>query len=185
MDDASLVKRLQLGEEHAFRELVESYQNMIVNTCYGFLHNTEEAEDVAQEVFIQVFKSIESFRGDAKLSTWLYRIAVNRSLNKIRSRKSKFFVAIDSLFESEQISKSSHSVTPHDSLENQERAKVLHDAIDKLPNNQKTAFVLSKYKGLSNKKISEIMSATLSSVEALLNRAKKNLQKSLIHYYKT
>ena len=185
MDDAGLVKRLQGREERAFNELVESYQNMIINTCYGFLHNTEEAEDVAQEVFIQVFKSIGSFRGDAKLSTWLYRIAVNRSLNKIRSRRSKFFVAIDSLFESEHTHKSSYSVTPHDSLENQERAKVLHDAIDKLPDNQKTAFVLSKYKGLPNKKISEIMSATLSSVEALLNRAKKNLQKNLIDYYKT
>ena len=185
MDDAGLVKRLQGREERAFKELVESYQNMIINTCYGFLHSTEEAEDVAQEVFIQVFKSIGSFRGDAKLSTWLYRIAVNRSLNKIRSRKSKFFVAIDSLFESEHTHKSSYSVTPHDSLENQERAKVLHDAIDKLPDNQKTAFVLSKYKGLPNKKISEIMSATLSSVEALLNRAKKNLQKNLIDYYNT
>ena len=185
MDEAELVNRLQLGEERAFRELVESYQNMLVNTCFGFLHNTEEAEDVAQEVFIQVFKSIDSFRGDAKLSTWLYRIAINRSLNKIRSRKSKFFVALDSLFEAEHYLKSSNSVTPHDSLENQERARILHEAIDKLPDNQKTAFVLSKYKGLPNKNISEIMSTTLSSVEALLNRAKKNLQKSLIDYYKT
>ena len=184
MDDGRLVKRLQLREERAFRELVESYQNMIVNTCFGFLHNTEEAEDVAQEVFIQVFKSIDSFRGDAKLSTWLYRIAVNRSLNKIRSRKSKFFLSLDSVFEVDQSPKDSYSKTPHDSLENQERAKVLHEAIDKLPDNQKTAFVFSKYKGLPNKKISEIMSTSLSSVEALLNRAKKNLQKSLLEYYK-
>jgi RNA polymerase sigma-70 factor (ECF subfamily) len=184
MDDALLVKSLQLGEESAFRELVASYQNMIISTCYGFLHNTEEAEDVAQEVFIQVFKSIDSFRGDAKLSTWLYRIAVNRSLNKIRSRKSKFFLSLDTAFEADYSYKGSYSITPYDSLENQERAKVLHEAIDKLPNNQKTAFVLSKYKGLPNKKISEIMSTTLSSVEALLNRAKKNLQKSLIDYYK-
>ena len=184
MDDVGLVKRLQLREESAFKELVDGHQNMIVNTCFGFLHNTEEAEDVAQEVFIQVFKSIGSFRGDAKLSTWLYRIAVNRSLNKIRSRKSKFFVGIDSLFELGRSPGGSHSVTPYESLENQERAKVLHDAIDKLPNNQKTAFVLSKYKGLPNKKISEIMATTLSSVEALLNRAKKNLQKILLEYYK-
>jgi RNA polymerase sigma factor (sigma-70 family) len=184
MDNNKLVERLQLREERAFRELVENYQSMIVNTCFGYLHNIEEAEDVAQEVFMQVFKSIDSFRGDAKLSTWLYRIAINRSLNKIRSRKSKFFVALDSLFESEHNVKSSYSITPYDSLENQERAKILHTAIDKLPNNQKTAFILSKYKGLPNKKISEIMAATLSAVEALLNRAKKNLQKSLVDYYK-
>ena len=184
MNEAGLVKGLQLGDERAFKELVGMYQNMILNTCFGFLNNTEEAEDVAQEVFIQVFKSIESFRGDAKLSTWLYRIAVNRSLNKLRSRKSKFFVALDSLFEAEHNIRSSNSITPYDSLENQERASVLHEAIERLPNNQKTAFVLSKYEGLPNKKISEIMSATLSSVEALLNRAKKNMQKSLTDYYR-
>ena len=183
MDEAGLVKRLKLHEQRAFKELVEGHQNMIINTCYGFLHNTEEAEDVAQEVFIQVFKSIDSFRGDAKLSTWLYRIAVNRSLNKIRSRKSKFFIALDSVFDTSQIVKGGYQATPHESLENQERAEVLHKAIQKLPENQKTAFILSKYQGLANKKIVEVMNLSLSAVEALLNRAKKNLQKSLMDYY--
>jgi len=184
MGAGGLLKRLQLREERAFKELVESYQDMLINTCYGFLHNTEEAEDVAQEVFIQVYKSIASFRGDSKLSTWIYRIAVNRSLNKIRARKSRFFVAIDSLFELDQFPNSSHAPSPHESLENQERANQLHAAINKLPVKQKTAFVLSKYKGLPNKEISEVMTTTLSSVEALLNRAKRNLQKSLVGYYK-
>ena len=151
----------------------------------AFLHNNEEAEDVAQEVFIQVFKSIDKFRGESKLSTWLYRISVNRSLNKIRSRKSKFMVGLDTLFESGgSMSKSVSSSNPYDSLENKERAFILQEAIDKLPKNQRTVFILSKYRGLPNKKIAEVLELTLSSIEALQNRAKKNLQKNLVEYYK-
>lgn len=185
MDEVGLVKRLQQHDEAAFKVLVVEYQDMIINTCYGFLHNVEESEDVAQEVFIQVYKSIDSFRGDSKLSTWLYRIAVNKSLNKIRLRKSKFLVAVDSLFESSVKGDIKEWRTPFSTLENKERAEILHEAIEKLPENQKTAFVLSKYQGLSNKKIAEVMKLTLSSVEALSNRAKKNLQKNLISYYKS
>ncbi len=184
MDEASLVKRLQLQDEAAYKELVATYQQMVLNTCYGFLHNYEEAEDIAQEVFIQVFKAIGSFREEARLSTWLYRIAVNKSLNKIRSRKSKFLLGLDILFEQGQSNRPVAEATPFDVLANRERAAVLHAAIDKLPANQKTAFVLSKYQGLANKKIAGVMGLTLSSVEALLNRAKKNLQKQLVGYYK-
>jgi len=156
MDEANFIARLQSGEEDAFKKLVEDYQNMVVGTCFGFLHNTEEAEDTAQEVFIQVYKRITSFRGDSKLSTWIYRIAVNKSLNIIRSRKSKFMVALDAAFESGQ-STGQVVDTPYKTLENQERAKILHDAIEKLPVNQKTAFVLSKYRALPNKKIALVM----------------------------
>lgn len=184
MDEASFIKRLQVGEESAFKLLVDDNQQMVVNTCYGFLHNYEEAEDIAQEVFIQVFNRISTFRGDSKLSTWIYRIAVNKSLNKIRSRKSKFLVALDAVFEADYNPDKHIADNPYKSLENQERAEILHMAIDKLPENQKTAFVLGKYQGLPNKKIAEVMNQTLSSVESLLNRAKKNLQKTLVGYYK-
>ena len=184
MDEASFIKRLQVGEESAFKTLVDDNQQMVVNTCFGFLHNYEEAEDTAQEVFIQVYNRISTFRGDSKLTTWIYRIAVNKSLNKLRSRKSTFLVALDSVFGSEYNHEKQASDDPYKSLENQERAKIMHNAIDKLPENQKTAFILSKYQGQPNKKIAEVMNQTLSSVEALLNRAKKNLQKYLIGYYR-
>lgn len=183
MSESALIKELQAGSESAFQELVALYQQMIIGTCFGYLHNQEEAEDVAQEVFIQVFRSIGKFRGDAKLSTWLYRIAINRSLNKLRSRKSRYLVGLDVLFEPGSKEGNSSS-DPYDSLINQEKAEILHRAIDRLPDNQKTAFILSKYEGLANKKIAEVMETSLSAVEALLNRAKKNLQVELIDYYK-
>lgn len=180
MDEASLIAGLKAKDELAFREVVEVYQDMVYRTCFGFLHNSEDAEDLAQEVFIQVHNSIEKFRGDSKLSTWLYRIAVNKSLNKIRGGKFSKFIDLDSLFESQ------HNTTtnnPYGTLENKERADILNRAIDKLPPNQRTAFILSKYQGVPNKEISEIMSMSLSSVEALHHRAKKNLQQLLVNYY--
>jgi RNA polymerase sigma-70 factor, ECF subfamily len=183
MDDASLIKRLQLNDEAAFKQLVDDYQHKIFNICYGYLHNAEEAEDVAQEVFIQVYKAVNKFRGESKISTWLYRIAVNRSLNKIRSRKSKWVIALETILEGDKVYDGTAGETPYDSLENKERAQVLHEAIDKLSENQKTAFVLSKYRGLANKSIAKIMDLSLSAVEALMNRAKKNLQKNLREYY--
>jgi RNA polymerase sigma-70 factor (family 1) len=184
MDESKLIQELQLGNEKAFLELVTNYQEMVVGTCIGFVHNQEEAEDIAQEVFVQVFKKIKNFRGQSKISTWLYRIAVNRSLNKLRSSKSQLLIALDSWLEGSSTSFPAGSKTPHDELENKERAEILHKSINKLPKNQGTAFVLSKYQGLSNKEIAEVMETSLSAVEALLNRAKKNLQLQLVNYYK-
>jgi RNA polymerase sigma-70 factor (ECF subfamily) len=181
MDDHDLLKALQQKDEQAFREMVMTYQEMIVSTCYGFLRNQEEAEDVAQEVFIQIFRKVDSFRGDSKLSTWIYRIAVNKSLNKLRSKKARFLISLEEAFES---GGERNWESPLASLENKERADVLKRAISKLPENQQTAFVLSKFDGQANKKIAEIMSMSLSAVEALLNRAKKNLQKYLVSYYR-
>ena len=181
MDDQHLVRALQEKDENAFRELVFTYQEMIVSTCLGFLKNQQEAEDVAQEVFIQVFRNIDSFRGDARLSTWLYRIAVNRSLNAVRSKKSRLLMSLDEVFE---YKKNSSLELPLENLENKERSEILNTAVQKLPDNQRTAFVLSKHEGLANKKIAEIMGISLSATEALQNRAKKNLQKYLFDYYR-
>ena len=181
MDEQQLLLALKQKDEKAFRRLVTSYKEMIISTCYGFLGQQEEAEDVAQEVFIQVFRNIDNFRGEAKLSTWMYRIAVNRSLNRLRSKKSQLLMSLDVLFETNQTSSSN---SPFASLENKERADQLQQALGRLPEHQRTAFVLSKFEGLANKKIAEVMEMSLSAVEALLNRAKKNLQKQLIDYYR-
>ena len=185
MEEERLIKQLQAEDSSAYHELVKLYQDKIINTCFGFVHNIEEAEDLAQEVFIQVFNSIKNFRGESKLGTWIYRIAINKSLNKIRSRRSAIIIAIDSLFESEKKAETGPSESPYKTLENKERAEILHKSIRILPENQKSAFVLSKYQGLKNKQIADIMNLSLSAVEALLNRAKKNLQKSLVRYYRS
>jgi len=189
MTETEIIKSLQEGSETAFKQLVEQYQQRVVNTCYGFVHNTEDAEDIAQDVFIEVFRSVHKFRADSKISTWLYRIAVNRSLNFIRdNRKRKWFQSFEDTVKAQnsgiQKLEGSESENPGLELENRQRANMLHEAINSLPENQKTAFSLNKYEDLSYQEIAEVMEMSLSSVESLIHRAKKNLQKKLHACYK-
>ena len=187
MNDTTLINNLKQGDENAFREVVNLYQSMVINTCFGFVHQYEESEDLAQEVFIQVYKSIGNFRSDARLSTWIYRITVNKCLNHLRRKKKRSLIgqAEAYLFDfgMETVAES-YNNQPQAILENKERAEQLHRAIDSLVENQKIAFTLSKYRGESNKKIAEVMKTSVSSVEALLNRAKNKLQIILLDYYK-
>lgn len=186
MNERELIPLLQAGDEEAFKILVNTYKQMVFTTCFGFVHNSESAEDLTQEVFIQVYKSITRFRSDSLLSTWIYRIAINKSLNATRKVKRNIFLRIDEWFsdESKTDIPDSSANTPSALLENNERIKHLSQAVSKLSTNQMKAFILSKYQGLSNKEVANIMASSVSAVEALLNRAKKNLQKRLIEYYR-
>ncbi|HPF50382.1 MAG TPA: sigma-70 family RNA polymerase sigma factor [Draconibacterium sp.] len=189
MSDTEIINQLKQGNEAAFRKLVENYQKLVVNTCYGMVHNREDAEDIAQDVFVEVYRNVEHFRADARLSTWLYRIAVNRSLNHIRdNKKHKWFQSFENEVEAKNRQlmqvESSKSDQPEYEMENKQRAIILHEAINSLTENQKVAFTLNKYEELSYQEISEVMDMSVSSVESLLFRAKKNLQKKLHKCYK-
>lgn len=173
-----MVEAILKGDQNAFKLLVDTYQLMVVNTCYAFVHDRDEAEDIAQDVFVQVFESLDKFRFECKLSTWLYRMAVNRSINHCRSPWGRAIkIDIDSWKEQEEAQ--SVEMPQQQILEEQERIELLHKAIDKLPEKQRTALILNKYEELSYKEIADIMGVSLSSVESLLFRAKNNLEKYL------
>jgi len=175
------------NQDIKFRELVENLQEKVRNTCFRFVRNTEDADDITQEVFVQVYESMSNFRKESQLSTWVYRIAVNKSLDYIRKKKRKKRIGqLISIFKSgvdEEIIEIPSYGTPQQELENKERKQTLDWAISKLPDNQKTAIVLSKLQRFSNKEIVKIMELSLSSVESLIHRAKKNLKKYLYDYY--
>ena len=175
--------------EIVFKYIVESYQAIIYNTCIGIVGDSDDAKDIAQDVFIQLYKSSDKFRGDSKISTWLYRIAINKSLNYLRdNKKHKKPMSIQRFYagdeEREVHIKDNSSSSPEDIAEHSEHKIALRSALNMLPENQKTAFVLKNYDDISYKKIAEIMEISLSSVESLIHRAKKNLQKSLDYYYR-
>ncbi|BAX82676.1 RNA polymerase sigma factor [Labilibaculum antarcticum] len=187
MIERELVEQLKSGNETAFRSLVETYQTMVVNTAMGMIHNQADAEDIAQEVFMQVYHSITDFRSESSLKTWLYRITITRSLNAIRDRKRRnFFSRVEDFFQGkkEEVNEKASFVNPDKALEEKDHANAIHTALDALPENQKIAFTLSKYEELSYEEIAELMQLSKSSVESLLFRAKSNLQKKLIDYYK-
>jgi RNA polymerase sigma-70 factor (ECF subfamily) len=189
MDESQLIAGIQAGDRKSFQILVEQYQRMVVNTCFGIVHSLADAEDLSQDVFMEIYKNSANFRADSKLSTWLYRIAVNRSLNFIRNKKRKgFFQSIEDTFSGGKHRNSEISENrgdqPDRNITDQQRADLLHKAIDRLPEKQRTAFTLNKYEELSYQQIAEIMEITLASVESLIHRAKKNLQEQLLECYK-
>ena len=191
MNNKILINDIIKDKQKGFKSMVINYQQQVINTCYGFVHNRADAEDIAQEVFIEVFRSIDKFRGESKLSTWLYRIAVNKSLNFIRdNKKHTWLQSLDILFDDEINSKKKYELAdyknkqPDQIVENKETKILLYKVIDSLPENQRIAFTLSKYEDLSYKEIADVMKVSLSSVESLIFRAKKNLQKKLINHYK-
>ncbi|HUM65823.1 MAG TPA: sigma-70 family RNA polymerase sigma factor [Chitinophagaceae bacterium] len=99
MNEWTLIEKLKQGDESAFKTIVETWQNMVYNTAIGIVQNAEDAEDITQEVFVQVYQSISSFKGDSKFSTWLYRITVTKSLDHERRKKrKKRFAFVCSLF---------------------------------------------------------------------------------------
>ena len=188
MEDIELVNLLKKGDQETFRLVVERYQRFILNACFKFVNNKETAEDLTQEVFLEVFRSIGLFRADSKLSTWIYRIAISKSLDYMKAQKrKKRFAALKSIFGEDDISEqipSSEDYNPGKQLENKDRVKILSLALETLPENQRIAFTLSKYDEISYKEIAEILGVSLSSVESLIHRAKANLKKKLYDYYK-
>ncbi len=181
------ITRLRDGDEQAFRELVDEYRDRVYNTAIGFLQHQENAEDVTQEVFVEVFRSVARFRGDCSLSTWIYRLAVQKSLEYIRtSRRVKRSGILFTLFGKEDhlnIAADAPFYHPGILLENKERAAILFRAISLLPVTQRTAFILHKVEGLSHHEIAKIMSTSVSSVESLIVRANRKLRELLSDYY--
>jgi len=187
LDERLLVEQLKRGDEAAFKTIVETWQNMVYNTALGIVQNAQDAEDIAQETFMQVYHSVSSFKGESKFSTWLYRITVAKALDHERRKKrKKRFGFVKSLFgeDSEVVINPPDFNHPGIKLDKKETAATLFKAISSLPENQRVAFTLHKVDGLSYQEVSEVMQTSVSSVESLMHRAKTNLRKKLEEYYK-
>lgn len=186
LNEWELIERLKQGDEAAFKQIVDSSQGLVYNTALGIVQSPEDAEDVAQEVFVQLYESIKGFKGESRLSTWLYRVTVSKAMDHLRKKKrKKRFAFVQSLFgaNDELVHDPPDFVHPGVTLDNKEKAKELFKAIEKLPEKQKVAFTLNRVEGLSYQEISEIMKLTVASVESLLHRARKNLRRTLESFY--
>ncbi|MFZ4523477.1 MAG: RNA polymerase sigma factor [Bacteroidales bacterium] len=187
METSTEIARLRAGDEKAFRDLVDLYRDKVFNTALGLLQHHENAEDLTQEVFVEIFRSVAGFRSECSLSTWIYRITVQKALEQIRaSKRHKRSGILLGLFgREEQLNVATESPFYHPGilLENKERAAILFSAIALLPEKQRTIFTLHKVEGLSHAEIAAIMETSVSAVESLIVRAKKKLQRLLSAYY--
>lgn len=180
--DAELVAQLQQGREDAFRTLVERYQNRIYRTVLALLRSPEEAEDVAQEVFVEVYQTIGRFRGEAALSTWLYRLATSRALkHRQRAKAQKRFAYFTSLlgFDNQVLHEPTDHAHPEAQLEGRQQLALLQARIAQLPSQQQVAFTLRHEQELSYEEIAAVLNTTVPAVESLLFRARKTLRNHL------
>jgi RNA polymerase sigma-70 factor (ECF subfamily) len=181
-----LLRRLRERDERAFKEMVEQYQNQIFNLLYRMVGSKEEAEDLAQEVFVTVFKSIDQFRGESKFSTWLYRIAANHCKNRIKylaRRHDRDHGEFDEALARDEapgaVAAPVEVPRPDAALEGVERERVLQEAIASLDEEQRLVIVLRDVEELSYEEICEITGLPEGTVKSRLHRARMALKERI------
>ena len=183
MSEKELIQKLKSGDESSFKELVTQNQSRVLNTCYRFVNNREDAEDIAQEVFIEVYHSISSFRGEAKLTTWIYRIAVNVSIDVKRSKSRKRQIMIENVLEdSENFLEKTYQdkgPQPDQLLELKDLNEQIEKALTTLPSRQRVAFVLRHFHDRSMEEIANILDCKAGTVRSHIFRAINKLKNEL------
>ncbi len=180
--DTQWMVQFSQGDDSAFTQIMEQNFSRVLNTIQRFVHNPQDAEDLAQEVFLRIYNARERYTPEASFHTWLYRIVTNLCLNYIRDQKRKKAYSIqnqDSSSPALMISDSSQE-TPSRILSRKEICSEVKNALNKLPANQRMAVILSKYENLSYEEIAQIMKTSVQAVKSLLNRAKMNLKEELL-----
>lgn len=184
VEEQELIRGLIAREEKAYRIAFQLYGKLVLNAILKMVPRLEEAEDLTQEVFIELFHSVSKFRGESKLSTWIYRIAIRKSLDHIKAgKRKKRWGKIFGLSDLGQLEPRNLN-HPGVMLEDKEEAEMLYAAIELLPDQQRTAFVLARMEGLKQDEVAAIMNTTIGAVESLLVRANKKLREELKHKLK-
>jgi len=185
--DIQIIGKVIDGDKSAFNELMDRYEKPILNFAYRLLSSRTEAEDVTQEVFLRAYKNIETFEFRAKFSTWLFKIARNLCLNKLRHTLHFPTFSIDKPVKGDEHDfqrqiEDKKQVSPASNLLKKELQDIVRAVLDSLPKNQKIAVVLRRYEYMSYEEISIIMSCSVSAVKSILNRAKQTLKNRLEYY---
>ncbi|OQX86747.1 hypothetical protein B6D60_05505 [candidate division KSB1 bacterium 4484_87] len=186
LSDEQLMLQVKKGSHESFHELVERHKLAVLNMCLRFTRNKEDAEDLAQDVFLRIFQAAPRYQESALFTTYLYRVTLNVCLNHQRRKKILRFFSLngkpgngsekDDRTPAYQIADSNK---PDLEIEKYETQQFVQKAIDSLPENQKVAVILFRYLNLSYQEIAEILDTTVTAVESRLHRAKLNLKKKL------
>lgn len=173
----------KIPKKLTLEEIYQAQKKAVFNLALHYVQNREDAQEITQDVFVAVYQSLSSFKQEAKISTWIYRITINKSLDFIKAKKTKKrFAFLTSLFEKDSPKIKYDKVEfdhPGVQLEQKEALEKIFSLINELPNNQKTALILSKIEQKSQSEVAEIMSLSVKAVESLLQRAKNNLTQRL------
>ncbi len=177
-NENDIIQAIVGGSKQAFALLYEKYADKVYNTALSYSKSIEDAEEITQDVFIQIYKNLASFKNDSSLNTWIYRITVNVSYNLLK--KKKRITLFKNTFTTTPMIEFIH---PGAILEKKEEVSILFKVMDHLPHSQKTAFILSYIEDLPRQEVANIMETSLKAVESLLQRAKKNMRSELEKMY--
>jgi len=178
-----LLEKAKAGDVAAFEELIEGYQKKIYNLAYRILGNYEDANDMAQEALIRIFRSIANFKEQSSFSTWVYRITTNVCLDEIRKKKNKKVISLDEEIHMDdgemkrQIM--SDDIQPDAAAELEELRTLVSDAINSLPEDQRLVITLRDIQGLSYEEISSVLDCPSGTVKSRINRARQALKNVL------
>ena len=186
--DVRLMFRVRDDEPGAFQELVEQYQHRLIGVLHHLVGSADEAEDLAQEVFLRVYRARKRYRARSKFSTWLFTIANNLALNRLRSRRRNPVVRLETRDSgplgprpAEQLARD-RANQPSQQVQQRELAEVIRRALDGLNDRQRMAVVLNKFEDMNYAEIAEVMGLTTKAVKSLLSRARLNLRAALSSY---
>jgi RNA polymerase sigma factor (sigma-70 family) len=184
--DLALMQKVKSGDTDAFQELVEIHQNRVVGTVAKMLGDETEAEDVAQQVFVRVWRSAARYEPTAKFTTWLFKITRNLVFNEMRRRKRHVAISLDQPRDTDDerpLQAADHSSkAPDTAVLDQEMMDAIHKAIEELPETQRMAIVLRRYEETPYEEIAEILELSVPAVKSLLFRARTELREKLRRY---
>ena len=185
-DDLHLIRSFQAGDESAFEELVRRYQRQVANIIYLTMGDRADIEDLSQEAFLRVYKSLNRFEFDSSFYSWLYRIVVNLCIDEFRRRKIRRTLSLDFFSEDrlEKEQKSADLNTGLDEVLGNEKKNVVRQALDKLSPDHKTALILREYSDLSYADIADVLKITPQAVKSRIFRARAELRELLKDYFK-
>jgi RNA polymerase sigma-70 factor (ECF subfamily) len=185
-DDAALVARAQGGDTGAFDALVERYADKVHRLTYKVLRHEEDAEDALQDAFLSAYRNLPRFKGESTFSTWLYRVAMNAALMRLRKRR-EGMVSIEQPSDREDsrvtLQLADWAKTPPDSVVNDELRQALERAVDLLPEELSKVFLLREVEGLSNGEVADILELSVPAVKSRLHRARVALRDSLNRHF--
>jgi len=182
-NEKDLIEKAKSGDIEAFEQLIISCEKKVFNIAYRMIGNYDDANELAQEVFIKAFRSIKNFKGDSLFSTWIYKITANVCLDELRKRKNKNIVSLDQDIElndgdvKRQISDNAPS--PDMEVESKEIKTIVNESIQQLPDDYKSVIILRDIQGFSYDEISKIVNCPEGTVKSRLNRARQALKKIL------
>ena len=184
-DELKLIKKAQKGDVNAFEKIITEYQSVVYSISYRYADNAHDAADMAQEVFLKMFKTINSFRFESKLSTWIYRVATNTCLDIVkRQRRAASALPLGGFDDEDGNNFASEPADsrfmPDARLEEAETKDVVNRAISELSDEYRTVVILRDIRGLSYDEIAEIVDCPVGTVKSRISRARKNLREILL-----